>query len=187
MVTGILLALIGVLVHYAGAKWIDIIMPPVVNSAIVAIIGFNLAPSVEQLQSRSPTPPSSPSSRCCSSPCCSKGLLGRLNILIGVIIGYAYACFRGQVDFSAIGKAAWVGLPKFRLPQVDFTILPMFIPVVLVLVAENVGHVRVRLSQMTGRDYDDQIGTALFADGLSTTIAGFGGGSAPPPTARTSA
>ena len=41
------------LVHYAGAKWIDIIMPPVVNGAIVAIIGFNLAPSVEQLQSRS--------------------------------------------------------------------------------------------------------------------------------------
>ena len=139
MVTGILLALIGVLVHYAGAKWIDIIMPPVVNGAIVAIIG-------------------------------------RLNILIGVIIGYAYACFRGQVDFSAIGKAAWVGLPEFRLPQVDFTILPMFIPVVLVLVAENVGHVK-SVSQMTGRDYDDQIGTALFADGLGTTIAGFGGGS----------
>ena len=45
--------LISVLVHYAGAKWIDIIMPPVVNGAIVAIIGFNLAPSVEQLQSRS--------------------------------------------------------------------------------------------------------------------------------------
>lgn len=33
MVTGILLALVGVLVHYAGSKWIDIIMPPVVNGA----------------------------------------------------------------------------------------------------------------------------------------------------------
>ena len=52
----------------------------------------------------------------------------------------------------------------------------MFVPVVLVLVAENVGHVK-SVSQMTGRDYDDQIGTALFADGLGTTIAGFGGGS----------
>lgn len=66
--------------------------------------------------------------------------------------------------------------PTFHLPQVDFTILPMFVPVVLVLVAENVGHVK-SVSQMTGRDYDDQIGTALFADGLGTTIAGFGGGS----------
>ncbi len=73
MVTGILLALIGVLVHYAGAKWIDIIMPPVVNGAIVAIIGFNLAPSVCGTTSKSlPTPPSSPSSRCCSSQCCSR-------------------------------------------------------------------------------------------------------------------
>lgn len=39
----------------------------------------------------------------------------------------------------------------------------MFIPVVLVLVAENVGHVK-SVAQMTGRDYDNQIGTALMAD-----------------------
>mgnify|MGYP006869452587 CR=1 FL=1 len=43
-------------------------------------------------------------------------------------------CIRGQVDFSAIGDAAWIGFPKFHLPQADFSILPMFIPVVLVLV-----------------------------------------------------
>lgn len=176
MVTGILLALIGVLVHYAGAKWIDIIMPPVVNGAIVAIIGFNLAPSVWNNFKVAPDTAIVTLVAVLLVAVLFKGLLGRLNILIGVIIGYAYACFRGQVDFSAIGKAAWVGLPEFRLPQVDFTILPMFIPVVLVLVAENVGHVK-SVSQMTGRDYDDQIGTALFADGLGTTIAGFGGGS----------
>ena len=28
------------------------------------------------------------------------------------------------------------------MPQADFSILPMFLPVVLVLVAENVGHVK---------------------------------------------
>ena len=105
-----------------------------------------------------------------------RGLVGRLNILLGVIVGYVYACFRGQVDFSAIGDAAWIGFPKFHLPQVDFSILPMFIPVVLVLVAENVGHVK-SVAQMTGRDYDGHMGTALFADGLGTAIAGFGGGS----------
>ena len=145
MVTGILLALIGVLVHYAGAKWIDIIMPPVVNGAIVAIIGFNLAPSVWNNFKVAPDTAIVTLVAVLLVAVLFKGLLGRLNILIGVIIGYAYACFRGQVDFSAIGKAAWVGLPEFRLPQVDFTILP--------------------------------IGTALFADGLGTTIAGFGGGS----------
>ena len=176
MVTGLLLALIGLLVHFAGSKWIDVVMPPVVNGAIVAIIGFNLAPSVWNNFKVAPDTAIVTLVAVLLVAVLFKGLLGRLNILIGVIIGYAYACFRGQVDFSAIGKAAWVGLPEFRLPQVDFTILPMFIPVVLVLVAENVGHVK-SVSQMTGRDYDDQIGTALFADGLGTTIAGFGGGS----------
>ena len=176
LVAGLLLALIGVLVHFAGAKWIDIIMPPVVNGAIVAIIGFNLAPSVWNNFKVAPDTAIVTLAAVLLVAVLFKGLLGRLNILIGVIIGYAYACIRGQVDFSAIGDAAWVGLPTFHLPQVDFTILPMFVPVVLVLVAENVGHVK-SVSQMTGRDYDDQIGTALFADGLGTTIAGFGGGS----------
>ena len=172
MVTGILLALVGVLVHYAGSKWIDIIMPPVVNGAIVAIIGFNLAPSVWTNFQAAPDTALVTLLAVLLVAVLFKGLLGRLNILVGVIIGYVYACIRGQVDFSAIGDAAWIGFPKFHLPQADFSILPMFIPVVLVLVAENVGHVK-SVAQMTGRDYDNQIGTALMADGLGTTLAAF--------------
>ena len=42
---GVCLALVGIVVHFAGAKWIDLVMPPVVTGTIVAIIGFNLAPS----------------------------------------------------------------------------------------------------------------------------------------------
>ena len=176
MATGVLLALVGVAVHYAGARWIDVIMPPVVNGAIVAIIGFNLAPSVWSNFQAAPDTAVVTLVAVLLVAVLFRGLLGRLNILIGVIIGYAYACVRGQVDFSAIGKAAWVGLPHFHTPQVDFSILPMFLPVVLVLVAENVGHVK-SVAQMTGRDYDDRMGTALLADGLGTTLAGFGGGS----------
>jgi xanthine/uracil permease len=48
--------------------------------------------------------------------------------------------------------------------------------VVLVLIAENVGHVKA-VSAMTGKNLDDQMGMALFADGVSTTLAGIGGGS----------
>ena len=176
MVTGLLLALIGLLVHFAGSKWIDVVMPPVVNGAIVAIIVFNLAPSVWNNFQLAPDTALVTLVAVLVISVLFKGLLGRLNILLGVIVGYIYACFRGQVDFSAVNEAAWIGLPKFHLPQVDFSILPMFIPVVLVLIAENVGHVK-SVAQMTGRDYDDKMGTALFADGLGTAIAGFGGGS----------
>lgn len=95
MVTGILLALVGVLVHYAGSKWIDIIMPPVVNGAIVAIIGFNLAPSVWTNFQAAPDTALVTLLAVLLVAVLFKGLLGRLNILVGVIIGYVYACIRG--------------------------------------------------------------------------------------------
>ena len=47
---------------------------------------------------------------------------------------------------------------------------------ILVLVAENIGHVK-SVAQMSGENLDDYSGRALMADGLATTIAGFGGGS----------
>lgn len=176
LVTGVLLALVGVLVHFAGSKWIDVVMPPVINGGIVAIIGFNLAPNVWTNFQAAPDTAIVTLVAVLLVAVLFKGLLGRLNILIGVIIGYIYACIRGQVDFAAVDQAAWFGLPQFHTPQVDFSILPMFIPVVLVLVAENVGHVK-SVAQMTGRDYDSQMGTALLADGVGTALAGLGGGS----------
>ncbi|KFI68699.1 uracil-xanthine permease family protein [Bifidobacterium magnum] len=174
--TGLLLALIGALVQWAGAHWVDRIMPPVVNGAIVAIIGFNLAPSAWNNFKAAPDTAIITLIAVLLIGVLFKGMIGRLNILLGVLIGYAYAICRGQVAFEAVEQAAWFGLPHFHLPHVDFSVLPMFLPVVLVLVAENVGHVK-SVAQMTGRNYDNQVGTALIADGLGTTVAGFGGGS----------
>jgi len=45
-----------------------------------------------------------------------------------------------------------------------------------VLIAENVGHVKA-VASMTGKDLDGQMGNALMADGVATTLAGAGGGS----------
>ena len=49
-------------------------------------------------------------------------------------------------------------------------------PVVLVLVAENIGHVK-SVAAMTGQDLDPVTGRALMADGVATVLAGIGGGS----------
>ena len=46
LVAGIVLALVGLLVHFAGARWIHLILPPAVTGAVVMLIGFNLAPVV---------------------------------------------------------------------------------------------------------------------------------------------
>ena len=106
----------------------------------------------------------------------SKGMLGRLSIIIGVLIGYAAAAIMGLIDFTPVAEAAWIGLPTFHLPQVNFSVLLMFLPVVLVLVAENIGHVK-SVATMTGKNLDKYMGRALLSDGIGTTIAGFGGGS----------
>src|SRR5699024_3133106 len=42
---GILLAIVGAIVQLVGMRWVDALMPPVVAGAIVALIGFNLAPT----------------------------------------------------------------------------------------------------------------------------------------------
>ncbi|EFT83766.1 putative permease [Parascardovia denticolens DSM 10105 = JCM 12538] len=174
--TGLTLALVGVIVHFAGAKWIDIVMPPVVNGSIVAIIGFNLAPSAWKNFKSDPITAVVTLLAVMLISVLFKGLIGRLNILLGVVVGYIVACARGKVDFSAIGKAAWIGLPHFHAPVANFNVLTMFLPVVLVLIAENIGHVK-SVSLMTGKNYDDRIGRSLFADGLGTVFAGLGGGS----------
>ena len=44
---GVILIVIGAVVHLVGTHWIDVILPPVVTGAIVALIGFNLAPAAK--------------------------------------------------------------------------------------------------------------------------------------------
>src|SRR5688572_11980435 len=46
MVAGIVLALVGLLVHFGGGRLIHRILPPAVTGAVVMLIGFNLAPVV---------------------------------------------------------------------------------------------------------------------------------------------
>lgn len=185
LATGVLLALVGVVVHFAGPRWIQIAMPPVVTGVIVALIGLNLAPVAwgtcdddgvcSGFQS-SPVTAVVTLASIILIQVLFRGLVGRLAILLGVAIGYVCAVVRGEVDFSAAQQADWVGLPHFVAPSFDPGVLGLFLPVVLVLIAENVGHVK-SVAAMTGRDYDRLTGRALLADGVATTFAGLGGGS----------
>ena len=174
--TGATLALVGVIVHFAGARWIDVVMPPIVTGTIVALIGFNLAPAAWNWVQQAPVTSVVTIVAILLTTVLFKGIIGRLSILVGVLIGYAAAAIQNEVDYSAIGEAAWFGLPQFHSPQFAWSTLGLFVPVVFVLVAENVGHVK-SVAAMTGQNLAAITGRALFADGLSTMIAGAGGGS----------
>src|SRR5512144_2534590 len=44
LVSGVVLALIGVFIHFAGTSLVNAVLPPVVTGGVVMLIGFNLAP-----------------------------------------------------------------------------------------------------------------------------------------------
>ncbi|MEJ7650215.1 MAG: solute carrier family 23 protein [Nakamurella sp.] len=46
LVAGVVLAIVGLIVHFVGARVIRSLLPPVVSGAVVLLIGFNLAPVV---------------------------------------------------------------------------------------------------------------------------------------------
>lgn len=182
---GVLMAIVGLIVNKTGTGWINALMPPVVMGAIVALIGFNLAPVVKNnwnATENSGWVALITITAVLLITVVFRGILGRLSIVLGMVVGYIAAIPMGEVDFSAVGEAAWIGLPDFHLPGNPFAdpslwgLLPMFLPVVLVLIAENVGHVK-SVGLMIGRDLDPVTGRALLADGVSTVLAGFGGGS----------
>jgi NCS2 family nucleobase:cation symporter-2 len=178
---GILLAIVGVVVQLLGTGWVDRLMPPVVAGAIVALIGLNLAPAAwGNFQKGALTG----TITLVAIIVCSvlfRGFLGRISIFLGVVVGYIAAAFQGQLDFTSVNQAAWVGLPTFQFPDFatpgTWAVIAMFVPVVLVLIAENVGHVR-GVANMTGDEsINKQTGRALIADGVSTVVAGTFGGS----------
>lgn len=177
IMTGAALAVIGVIVHLVGTQWIDRLMPPVVTGAIVALIGFNLAPAAWNNVKAAPVTATVTIVAILLCAVLFKEILGRLSILLGVLAGYVTAVIRGEVDFAAVRAADVVGLPDFHAPAFDLSLFVLFIPVVLVLVAENVGHVK-SVAAMTGDNLDPYTGRALIADGVATMIAGSGGGSA---------
>lgn len=175
LATGLLLAAIGAVVHVAGTGWIHALMPPAVMGTIVALIGLNLAGATTAAMQEVPLTTFGTALAVVLTAVLFRGLVGRLSILVGIVVGYVLAVLQGQVDFTSVGQAAWVGLPPFHAPTFSLQVLPLFLPVVLVLVAENIGHVRT-VGLMTQRDLDPLAGRAILADGLSTALSGLGGG-----------
>lgn len=174
---GILLAVIGLSVQLVGTRWIEITLPPVVTGAIVALIGFNLAPAAKTNFEKAPLVGIVTLVLLVGALAFFRGIISRLAIFLAVAAGYLLALALGQVDTAAIASAGWVGLPTFQTPEFSPAVLPMFLPAVIALVAENIGHVK-SVGQMTGVDTDPLTGRALAADGVATVLAGLGGGSA---------
>ncbi len=189
---GLLYVAIGFLIKITGHAWIEKIMPPVVTGSIVAVIGLNLA-SVAVMEARGSN--SSAWYMAMTVTCVAvvsvftTGMLRRLLILFGLMIStLLYGLFVNGlgwgvggdsgvqlIDFSKVKEAAWFGLPHFSTPVFDTAAMLIIVPVAVILVAENLGHLRA-VQAMTGRDMDSKIGMAFMGDGFATMLSGAMGG-----------
>ncbi len=186
IVCGALYMLIGLVVMKAGTGWIERLMPPVVTGAVVMAIGLNLAPIAVHSVSASMFD----SWMAVMTVLCiglvavlARGMVQRLLILAGLIVAWAlYALLTNglelgkPVDFSGVTAAAWFGLPQTTVPQFDLQAITMIAPVAIILVAENLGHIKA-VAAMTGRNLDPWMGRAFVGDGLATMLSGSAGGS----------
>ncbi len=174
--TGVILAVVGLIVRAVGIGWINWLLPPVVTGSIVMIIGLNLAGAAKGNFVKGPTVAIVTLAAVALIGAMTKGFLNRISIFGGLVVGYAFAMIRGDIDTAGLHAAKWFAMPSFNTPTFKMSAIVLFIPVVLVLIAENVGHVKA-VASMTGKDLDNQMGSALLADGLATTLAGICGGS----------
>ena len=182
---GLLYALIGAIVQAVGTGWIERLMPPVVTGAVVAVIGLNLAhiPVKNMAASNFDSWMQLVTFLCVALVAVfTRGMVQRLLILVGLLIAtliylvLANGLGLGKpMDFSGIVNAPWVGLPKFTAPVFDTNAALLIAPVALILVAENLGHIKA-VAAMTGRNLDPYIGRAFGADGLATMVSGTAGG-----------
>lgn len=163
-----------------GTRWIEKLMPPVVTGAVVMIIGLNLAPVTIKSVAGQPFEMWMALITVLSMGMIAvftKGLLQRLLLLVGLLIAYTiYAIssnvlgYGKQIDFSQIAAASWFGIPQFSHPIFDLKAMLIIAPVALILVAENLGHIKA-VSAMTGENLTPQLGKAFVADGLATTLS----------------
>jgi putative pyrimidine permease RutG len=190
---GAIYTLIGLLVHMAGHHWVERLMPPVVTGAIVAAIGLVLAPIA--INSASGATPDNAAGTAFARwislitvvavgivAVHAPGFWKRLPILLGGGIGYvvylilANGMGLGQaIDFTKVGQAAWFGLPTFQSPVFTAQAISLIAPVAIILVAENLGHVKA-IGAMTGRNLDPYLGRAFIGDGIATMISASAGG-----------
>ena len=182
---GLLYTLIGAIVQAVGTGWIERLMPPVVTGAVVAVIGLNLAhiPVKNMAAGNFDSWMQLVTFVCVALVAVfTRGMVQRLLILVGLALAtlvyllLANGMGLGKpMDFSGIAKAPWVGWPNFTAPVFDASAMLLIAPVALILVAENLGHIKA-VAAMTGRNLDPYIGRTFGADGLATMVSGSVGG-----------
>ena len=180
---GLLYVIVSMLFKAFGPNKVMRFFPPVVTGPIIICIGITLANSAVN--------------NCATNwwiailavaivvvfNIWGKGMFKIIPILLGVVGSYLVAALCGQVDFTKVQEAAWIGLPfdwkdtTFSLiGNVDGSLLAsaiaMMMPIALATMMEHIGDM-CAISSTVEQNFisDPGLHRSLLGDGLATALA----------------
>ena len=197
ILTGLVYVLVAAGVRFAGTKWIDKILPPIIIGPMIIVIGLGLAGSavtnaglVADGNWKNALVAVVTFLIAAFINTKGKGFLRIIPFLFAIIGGYLFALTLGLVDFTPVLKANWFEIPGFYLPfstggafkEYNLYFGPetiAILPIAIVTISEHIGDHTV-LGQICGRQFLKEPGLhrTLLGDGIATSVSAFLGGPA---------
>ena len=181
---GLLYLVLSALFRAFGPARVMRFFPPVVTGPIVICIGLILASSAIANCSTNWIVAIIAIATIVVCNIWGRGMVKIIPILIGVVVSYVAAAVMGEVDFSGVAEAAWVGLPfiwdntVFSLfgPGFDtglaITAIITIMPLAFATMIEHIGDISA-ISSTCERNFIANPGLhrTLLGDGLATILA----------------
>ena len=181
---GVVYLVMAALIKMYSVRKVMRYFPPIVTGPIIIAIGLTLSKSAVDSCSSNWIIAMAAILTVVLCNIYGKGMIKIIPILIGVIVSYAVAVAMGQVDFTLVKEAAWIGLPIRK----EMTVLALFdggcdsallltsiitiVPISLATIVEHIGDISA-ISSTTGENYIKNPGLhrTLMGDGLATIVA----------------
>jgi len=181
---GLLYLVLSALFRIFGANRVMRYFPPVVTGPIVIAIGLILSSSAIENCSTNWLIALVAIVTIIVCNVWGRGMIKVIPILMGVIVSYVCAIVMGEVDFSGVASADWVGLPVlmentvFGLANPGFdsglaiTAIITIMPLAFATMIEHIGDISA-ISSTCNRNYIAEPGLhrTLLGDGLATILA----------------
>ena len=182
---GLLYVILSALFKIFGIKKVMRFFPPIVTGPVIICIGLTLSSSAINNCQSNWWIALVAIAVVVAANIFGKGMIKIIPILLGVVASYLVAAVSGNVDFTTVREAAWVGLPfqwsntvfgLFARPDLDTSMLITaaitIMPLALATMVEHIGDM-CAISSTCNRNYlaNPGLHRTLLGDGLATTLA----------------
>ena len=179
VIAGLLYLVLALLFKLVGAKKVMRFFPPIVTGPIIILIGLNLSGTAISNASTCWWLALVAIAIIIVANIWGKGMVKIIPILLGVVGSYIVALIAGQVDFTEVGKADFVGLQQFVIAKFDLTSILVMAPIAIAAMMEHIGDMSA-ISATVGQNFieDPGLHRTLIGDGIATSLSGLFGGPA---------